>query len=64
MVFILEQVENIVEKGGNAGYQHFLLFLQYFQKHFYTGSLKVRKGKSSFVLMQFDQSMLTVRYDC
>ena len=25
--FVLERVENIVGKGENAGYQHFLLFL-------------------------------------
>ena len=30
--FLLENVENIVAKGENAGYQHFLLFLQCFQK--------------------------------
>ena len=28
--FVLERVENIVGKGENAGYQHFLLFSQYF----------------------------------
>ena len=30
--FVLGRVENIVGKGENAGYQHFLLFLQSFQK--------------------------------
>ena len=30
--FVLGQVENIVGKGENAGYQHFLLFPQCFQK--------------------------------
>ena len=30
--FVLGRVENIVEKGENAGYQHFLLFPQCFQK--------------------------------
>ena len=30
--FVLWRVENIVEKGVNAGNQHFLLFSQYFQK--------------------------------
>ena len=30
--FALGRVENIVEKGENAGYQHFLLFPQCFQK--------------------------------
>ena len=39
--FVLERVENIVEKGENAGYQHFLLFPQCFQKASILGSLKV-----------------------
>ena len=39
--FVLERVENIVGKGENAGYQHFLLFPQSFQKVSYTRSLKV-----------------------
>ena len=30
--FVLGRVENIVGKGKNAGYQHFLLFPQCFQK--------------------------------
>ena len=34
-------VENIVGNGENAGYQHFLLFPQCFQKVLYTASLKV-----------------------
>ena len=33
-------VENIVGKGENAGYQHFLLFPQCFQKASFLGSLK------------------------
>ena len=37
----LGRVENIVGKGENAGYQHFLLFLQCFQKHSISGSSKV-----------------------
>ena len=41
MIFVFDRVENIVGKGENAGYQHFLLFLQCFQKGFYLGSLKV-----------------------
>ena len=40
-IFSLERVENIVGKGENAGYQHFLLFLQCFQKTSHTGLLKV-----------------------
>ena len=34
-------VENIVGKGENAGYQHFLLFLLCFQKASFSGSSKV-----------------------
>ena len=41
MIFVFARVENIVGKGENAGYQHFLLFPQCFQKVFYSG-LKVR----------------------
>ena len=39
--FALGRVENIVGKGENAGYQHFLLFPQCFQKASSFGSLKV-----------------------
>ena len=39
--FAMETEENLVGKGENAGYQHFLLFPQCFQKAFYTGSLNV-----------------------
>ena len=39
--FDLGRVENIVGKGENAGYQHFLLFPQCFQKASFPGSLKV-----------------------
>ena len=41
MIFVFDMLENIVGKGGNAAYQHFLLFLQCLQKAFYSGSLKV-----------------------
>ena len=39
--FVLEWVENIVGKGENAGYRHFLLFPQCFQKASLSRSLKV-----------------------
>ena len=39
--FALGRVENIVGKRENAGYQHFLLFPQYFQKASFLGLLKV-----------------------
>ena len=31
--YILDKVENIVGKGENAGFQHFLLFPHCFQKY-------------------------------
>ena len=37
---VLGRVKNIVGKGENAGYQHFLLFPQCFQKFPFPGSLK------------------------
>ena len=39
--FCLGWIENIVGKGEIAGYQHFLLFPQCFQKVSFSGSLKV-----------------------
>ena len=41
-ISVFDRVENIVGKGENAGYQHFLLFLQCFQKPSVSGSLKAR----------------------
>ena len=41
-VFLLDRVENIVEKGENAGYQHFLPFPQCFTKVFFIGVVKSR----------------------
>ena len=32
IISVFDRIENIVGKGENAGYQHFLLFLQCFQK--------------------------------
>ena len=32
IISVFNNVENIVGKGENAGYQHFLLIPQYFQK--------------------------------
>ena len=42
MIFRYDRVENIVGKGENAGYQHLLLFSQYFPKLSFPASLKVR----------------------
>ena len=41
MISVSDRVENIVGKGENAGYQHFLLFLQCSQKASFSGSFKV-----------------------
>ena len=41
-VLIFDREANTVGKGENAGYQHFLLFLQCFPKPSSSGSLKVR----------------------
>ena len=41
MISVFDRVENIVGKGENAGYQHFLLFPQCFQKASFSGLLKV-----------------------
>ena len=40
-ISVFNGLENIVGKAENAGYQHFLLFPQYFQKASYTRSLKI-----------------------
>ena len=42
LISIFDWIENIVGKGENAGYQHFLLFPQCFLKAYFFGSLKVR----------------------
>ena len=39
--FVVDRVENIVGKGENASYQHFLLFPQCSQKASFLGLLKV-----------------------
>ena len=40
MIFVFDRVENIVGNGENAGYQHFLLFPQCFQKASFLGVVK------------------------
>ena len=39
--FVIDRVEKIVKKGENAGYPPFLLFLQYFQEHSFSGLFKI-----------------------
>ena len=45
--FVLRRVENMVGKGQNAGYQHFVLFPQCFQKSSLSGSLSWDKELNS-----------------
>ena len=40
--FVFGSVENIAGKGENAGYQHFLLFPQCFQKGYFLRVVKNR----------------------
>ena len=40
LIFVFHRTENIVRKGENTGYQHFLLFPQCFQKASFSGSFK------------------------
>ena len=42
MISISDREENIVGKGENAGYQHFLLFPQCFSKAFFCRGVKNR----------------------
>ena len=39
--YVFDRVENNLEKGENAGYQHFLLFPQQFQKTFPAGVSRI-----------------------
>ena len=41
MYFVFDVVEKTVGNGENAGYQHFLLLPQCFQRAFYQGLLRV-----------------------
>ena len=41
MIYVFDIIENIVGKGENAGYQHFLPFLQSFQMALYLGVIKM-----------------------
>ena len=54
MNFVIGNVENIVGKGENAGYQHFLLFPQCFQKASFSKSLKVGIVWESFIPLPYN----------
>ena len=57
MICVSDRVENIVGKGENAGYQHFLLFPQCFQRVSLSGSLKVGIGGKE--LIEQEKMMVT-----
>ena len=50
MIYVFDRAENIVEKGENAGYQHFLLFPQCFHKATSLGSELWGKELTSYHL--------------
>ena len=50
-MYLCDKVENILRKGENSGYGHFLLFPQYFPKAHFLVQLRdhcVRKGNINF----------------
>ena len=51
--FVSGRVENIVKKGENAGYQHFFLFSQCFQKSFLLGPGLCGKELNVVQIMNF-----------
>ena len=60
MISPIDSVENIVERGENAGYQHFLLFPKCFKQTFSAGSLKSDlRGKG--LLVNYKINWYTVR---
>ena len=65
-ISVFDSLENIAEKGENAGYQHFLLFPQCFQKVYLSGSLKVEivsyRVKPTVYHGQFDHHYHSLRF--
>ena len=57
MRFVSERIENILEKGENAGYQHFLLFPKIFSKR----TLSQARLKSGFCGNELKQGKLSCR---
>ena len=58
--FSLERVENILEKGENAGYQHFLHFPKCFQNSY---SLKVIKSRGEEFQLLLTNGRIKVKVD-
>ena len=61
--FVLGKVKNIMEKGQNVGYQHFLLFPQCFQKASFSRSLKIRMEKDEGRKLYYVTTLTTARYN-
>ena len=59
--FVYERVENIVERGENAGFHHFLLFKHCFQKPSFLGLLKLCSVYSK-VLMTFISNLRALTF--
>ena len=65
MISIFDRVENIVRKGENAGYQHFLHFSQCFQKGFFFSVVKkwdcVVKSYVNIIRTPFRETAFPIR---
>ena len=59
MIFTLDRGENIVEKGENAGKQHFLLYPQCFRKPSSSRSLKRFKGFNGVMVLSYLSAFIT-----
>ena len=59
--FTMGRMENIVGNGENVGYQHFLLFPQYFQKLSFPEVLKGLCGKELTRLDDLFKSIILIR---
>ena len=57
-ISVFDTVENIVGKGENAGYQHFLLFPQCFQKACLEGRQKVSLCGNGLIALNKIQNLL------
>ena len=53
MISVCDRVENVVGKGENAGYKHFLLFLQCIQK-LPVSTLTQKTNLDSYKLKEFE----------
>ena len=64
MISVFDRVKNIVEKGENADYKHFLLFSQCFLKTSFLGSLKVRIVWLKLATKQYNLALSILETNC